>query len=96
MEQIEQLDALYDFLYRDSNRIASYYSQIFRGHLSSMEKSTSERRNTDIGGKVDLHVVSADRKITNETLEGDKRVFDPHDLIATDVLSFFGIEWPRS
>ena len=53
-----------------------------------MEKSNSERRNIDVGGKVDLHVVSADRKITNETLEGDKRVFDPHDLIATDVLSF--------
>jgi len=88
VEQIEQPDALYDFLYRDSNRIASYYSQIFHGHLSSMEKSTSERRNTDVSGKVDLHVVSADRKITNETLEGDKRVFDPHDLIATDVLSF--------
>ncbi len=88
MEQIEQLDALYDFLYRDSNRIASYYSQIFRGHLSSMEKSVSERRNTDVTGKVDLHVVSADRKVTSETLEGDKRVFDPHDLIATDVLSF--------
>jgi len=88
VEQIEQQDVLYDFLYRDSNRIASYYSQIFRGHLSSMEKSTSERRNTDVTGKVDLHIVSADRKVTSETLEGDKRVFDPHDLIATDVLSF--------
>lgn len=69
MEQIEQLDVLYDFLYRDSNRIASYYAQIFHGHLSSMEKSTSERRNTDTSGKVDLHVISADKKITNETLE---------------------------
>ena len=88
MEQIEQPDVLYDFLYRDSNRIASYYSQIFRGHLSSMEKSVSERRNTNVIGKVDLHVVSADRKVTSETLEGDKRVFGPHDLIATDVLSF--------
>lgn len=53
-----------------------------------MEKSVSERRNTDVSGKVDLHVVSADRKVTSETLEGDKRIFDPHDLIATDVLSF--------
>jgi hypothetical protein len=88
MEQIEQPAALYDFLYRDSNRIASYYSQIFHGHLSSMEKNVSERRNVDVSGKLDFHVVSGDRKITTETLEGDKRIFDPHDLIATDVLSF--------
>lgn len=88
MEQIEHQDELYDFLYRDSNRLASYYAQIFKGQLSSVERTATERKNVDTTGKFDLHVVSGDRKITNEVTDTDKRTVNPHDIIVTDVLSF--------
>ncbi len=88
MEQIEQQAELYDFLYKDVNRIASYYAQIFNGRLSSLEKTATERKSVDVGGKLDLHLVSGDRKVTEEISDSDKRTIDPHDLIVTDVLSF--------
>lgn len=88
MEQIEQQGELYDFLYKDANRIASYYAQIFNGRLSSLEKMATERKSVDVGGKLDLHLVSGDRKSTEEVSDSDKRTIDPHDLIVTDVLSY--------
>jgi hypothetical protein len=33
---------LYDFLYRDPERIASYYAQLWNGRLLSVEESVSE------------------------------------------------------
>jgi len=43
VEAEEQTGALYDFLYRDSNRIASYYAQLFGGRLSSFEETFGGR-----------------------------------------------------
>ena len=88
MEQIEQQVTLYDFLYKDVNRLASYYAQLFKGKLLSLEKAVIERRSSDTTGKLDLHLVSGDRKITSEFSDSDKRTIDPHDLITVDVLSF--------
>ncbi len=88
MEQDEQAVALYDFLYKDSGRIASYYSQIFKGRLASLEEADSDRESLEKGGKIDLQIVSGDLKTTQETQSSSKRVIDPHDVITTDVLSF--------
>ena len=41
MEQDAQTDVLYDFLYRDSSRITSYYAQIFGGHLTTVQNTES-------------------------------------------------------
>jgi hypothetical protein len=38
-EPAERPDALYDFLYKDIGRIASYYAQVFRGRLTGVEES---------------------------------------------------------
>ncbi|HZP81287.1 MAG TPA: hypothetical protein VFB21_06600 [Chthonomonadaceae bacterium] len=88
MEPDVQPVALYDFLYRDSNRIASYYAQIFSGRLSAIEETASERMSEDKGAKISAAVASGDLKHTSETQTGTKRVIDPHDVITTDVLSF--------
>lgn len=88
MEPDEQVVALYDFLYRDSGRIASYYSQIFSGRLTSLEEISSDRESVDKAGKLNLQLVAGDLKNTQETQASSKRVIDPHDVITTDVLSF--------
>jgi hypothetical protein len=82
-----QTDALYDFLYRDSGRIGSYYAQIFGGKLSTFEKAESERTAGDKGGKASIAIASFEGKLTQETQSGLKRTFDPHDIIASDVLT---------
>lgn len=43
---------LYDFLYRDPERIASYYAQIWNGRLLSVEEalSKSEKPEVTAGG----------------------------------------------
>jgi hypothetical protein len=90
MEQDEREalpDALYDFLYRDSSRIASYYAQIFTGLLTTLEETESERDTTDKGAKLNLQLASGDVKSGQENMRSQKRIIDPHDVLTTDVLS---------
>ena len=87
MEPEKPPAGLYDFLYRDSNRITSYYAQIFGGQLSSIEKTDSERSTLDSGFKGSVHILSADQRSTNQVETGNKQIIDPHDIITTDVLS---------
>ena len=42
-QEDEQAVEFYDFLYRDSNRLTSYYSQIFEGKLTSIEELENNR-----------------------------------------------------
>ena len=79
---------MYDFLYRDAGRIASYYAQIFSGRLASLEQTASERTSEDKGAKVNIHVASGDLKQTRETSRSAKRTIDPHDVVTTEVLAF--------
>ena len=88
MEQGEPPAALYDFLYRDSGRIASYYAQIFIGRLPSLEQTATDRTSEDKGAKLDIHIASGDLKHTSETMRSSKRTVDPHDTVTTDVLSY--------
>jgi hypothetical protein len=80
---------LYDYLYRDSNRIASYYAQIFKGKLSSVEETNSRRESRDSMARASVKLVSGDLKSLVENQNTVKEVFDPHDLTTSDVLSFF-------
>lgn len=87
MESDAQPGELYDFLYRDSSRINSYYAQMFGGLLSSLEQGVSKRSSVDSTVKANVAVVSGDVKSTRENQESDKRSVVPHDLTTTDVLS---------
>lgn len=88
MEQIEQAVELYDFLYKDSGRLTSYYSQIFKGRLTSLEQTDSDKETVDRSGKLNLQVVGGDIKIAEEIQNLSKRTIDPHELLTTDVLSY--------
>lgn len=88
MAQEEQAAELYDFLYRDSNRLTSYYSQIFQGKLSSLEELDSDTQKVTNKGKLSVQVAGAELSKDDEISSSSKRIIDPHDLIATDVLSY--------
>ena len=83
----EPADALYDFLYRDSGRITSYYAQIFGGILSSLEENASERSAVEKGAEANAAVAKGGVKHTGETVTSSKRLLNPHDVITIDVLS---------
>lgn len=83
-----QVDEFYDFLYRDANRLASYYAQIFSGRLASIEHTDSDKSGKERTGKVNAQVAGADFKSSAETQNTEKRTIDPHDMIASDVLTY--------
>lgn len=89
MEQEKLQAALYDFLYRDSGRITSYYAQIFGGHLTGLEETDASTDTVDKGGSLNAGVVSGDLKSTQQDTISSKRITDPHDVRTTDVLSYF-------
>ena len=79
--------ALYDFLYKDSARLASYYAQLFSGRLSALEEVDSEKETKDQTAGLNVAITSGSVKTSNEFQTTTKRIIDPHDLITTDVLS---------
>lgn len=88
MEREEQTATLYDFLYKDTSRLASYYAQVFGGKLASSERSDTVRNQEAKGGKLGvLPFISGEAGSSKETLSGFKSTIDPHDLIAVDLLS---------
>jgi hypothetical protein len=78
---------LYDFLYRDSNRLTSYYAQIFEGRLASIEELEQNTESSQKKGGASIQVVSGEYQKTNQDQVSSKRTFDPHDMSVTDVLS---------
>lgn len=86
MAEEEQTYQLYDFLYRDSSRIASYYAQRFSGRLSSFEETHTDTKKGKLDVGVDVHFVSAKVGAGKDVEQLTRRVIDPHDMIATDVL----------
>jgi hypothetical protein len=86
--QDEQTGALYDFLYKDSGRVASYYAQIFGGRLASLERTDSDLERKSQTAGVNVHVAKGDVGTANEIQASTKSIIDPHDLVTTDVLSW--------
>jgi hypothetical protein len=88
VEREGQPATLYDFLYKDAARLASYYAQMFGGRLTTQESVDLTRATATSSGKLGfLPVVSGERGTSSETSTSSKRVIDPHDLIAVDVLA---------
>ncbi len=87
MAQDAPPDALYDFLYRDSNRITSYYAQLFSGRLTALEETDLDREAAETNASVSVKLLGGGVKKTDDTQRTQKRTIDPHDLITVDVLS---------
>jgi hypothetical protein len=79
---------LYDFLYRDSSRIASYYAQLFSGRLTSLEELESTREASQKTGEANVHLLKGGLSKSADDTFSQKRVIDPHDVVTTDVLSY--------
>lgn len=86
-EREEQAVALYDFLYRDSSRLDSYYAQIFSGKLTQLEEQDSDKTIKEQDAKLNIAIAGGGVKGVTEIQSSAKRIIDPHDLITTDVLS---------
>jgi hypothetical protein len=78
---------LYDFLYRDTGRLTSYYSQIFEGRLTSLEQTDSDRDGSVHTLTGNLQIAKGETSRASEISSSSKRTIDPHDLITTDVLT---------
>lgn len=87
MEQDKHQDTLYDFLYKDSNRITSYYAQLFGGHLTALEQTDLEKDSHPKSTSVNAGVIKHHEGIIGEISRGSTRIINPHDIIVTDVLS---------
>jgi hypothetical protein len=87
MEPAERPDALYDFLYKDTGRIASYYAQVFRGRLTILEESSSDRSVQEILVKGTVAVAGGELKSIGDLQSATRRTIDPHDVITTDILA---------
>lgn len=89
MASDEPLAGLYDYLYKDVDRLSSYAAQIFQGKLISREISATERNISENAGKLGIHnYVEGSVKHTGDTQESTKNVLDPHDVVTTDVLTY--------
>lgn len=80
--------ALYDFLYKDTDRLTSYYAQMFQGKLLGVERTTATKDNKEASGKLSVGLAGGDVRATEETLESLKETIDPHDRAINDVLAY--------
>ncbi len=84
----ETLVPLYDFLYRDSNRLASYSAQIWGGVTQSVETTGSSRRADDKRTQIGTPAIAIhEEKLSKETGETKKETAFPHDVVSSDILS---------
>jgi hypothetical protein len=86
-EPAEHPDVLYDFLYKDIGRIASYYAQFFRGRLTVVEELASDRDVHETLLKGNVAVASGELKSIGDIQSATRRTIDPHDIITTDILT---------
>jgi hypothetical protein len=78
---------LYDFLYKDNSRIASYYAQAYSGNPTSLEQSKTFTETSEQGGEVDIQIASGDKRYSEETEEAFRSTIDPHDMRTTTILT---------
>lgn len=86
MAQDEQT-AVYDFLYRDPSRIASYYAQLFEGLLKGVETSGQGRKVRETTIKSDVKIAAGEYKRIHDAITSRKEILDPHDTIVIDLIT---------
>lgn len=78
---------LYDFLYKDKDRLESYYSQLFKGYLQSQLLMSSASDSKESAGKGVLGFSKAnltgDIKMGNYSTDSTSLTITPHDYSVT-------------
>ena len=82
------MDILYDYLYKDSLRLNSYYSQIWKGKLQTIEKGEATQENLRESGEGGLPVIKGSISHSEEFQNYSKLKYDPIDMATNDVLSY--------
>ena len=85
---------LYDFLYRDASRLASYYAQLFGGRLNLTEESEGTQKASDYSTEGSVGVAKVGAKTTKTDNASLKKIVDPHDIIVLDVLTARSTQCP--
>lgn len=83
----EHPDELYDFLYRDTSRLDSYYAQIFQGKLASIDELEGTADSTKNKYKSNIGIAAVEHETTGDDTFQSVRKLDPHDMNAADVLA---------
>lgn len=92
-EEEKQRILLHDFIYKDKGRINSIYSQIFKGQLKGLEKtsSTTFTKTTGLQGGLPKLITGSKGDSDQET-ESLKSIIDPEDMISIHVMNFLSQE----
>lgn len=78
----------YDFLYRDHSRLASYYSQVFSGRLTSIEESLHDKSVAETSGRLGpAALLSGELKNISEDQRAQRLTRDPLDMITIEILA---------
>ncbi len=89
----EKPQAIFDFLYRDYSRLASYYAQRYSGKLLGVEQTKGlESQKASSGsmnvGSPQILGAKGDAQFSSKQNEQSKQTIDPHDMLVSDTLSF--------
>lgn len=76
-----------DFLYRDQERFASFYAQLFAGRTITIERNDADRHGQEVTGQIMPSGIGVGQKHINEVTSASKRLVDPHDIAILDVIS---------
>lgn len=78
---------LFDFLYRDSNRINSYSAQLFGSLLAGTQETDTLTRGEERSTKVGAAVAAHEQRASEQVGEGTIRSTNPHDAAVLAVLN---------
>lgn len=78
---------LYDYLYRDSNRIASYASQALNGFVTGLQRTHGKKNTSDADATLGMTPLIMKGKAAGERSVSQTASVDPHDTVTSDVLS---------
>lgn len=77
---------LVDFLYRDTNRLNSFYAQLFRGRLSLFESGTISKSHSNAKVAGSIGVAAGSMDTTKASENSYKESFDPHDFALVEAM----------
>lgn len=93
-EQLENSEeiTLIDFLYKDTNLINSFYSQIFGGDLTALTKSeiSADENSNDLTGSIKL--VKGSKLTKHSNTENTTKNINPYDSKVVELLHQFNLD----
>ena len=77
---------LVDFIYRDLNRLHSFYAQLFRGRLLAYDSGTGTKTQKSVKIAGNAGVAAGSAETTSGSEKFYKETFDPHDFALVEAI----------